>query len=462
MNNVVCLKDLADLQNIMSEMFIDENNAYDILNSLEKEDLRETMNELMDIFIHENLLLMSNPNFNDFLEEYVISSSYKFLVYSELFTKETMEDDLIDILHDIYEEAFSIYFKNIIPKRCCGPTFIRNKNMNIEKMEKKIDLIKNKPQPAQKTSEWYEFRHNILTASNIWKALKSDSTKNQLIYEKCSPLNVEKYNSVNMGSTLHHGNKYEDVSIMFYEKTYNTTVEDFGCIQHDTYNFIGASPDGINVDRTSPLFGRMLEIKNIVNREINGNPKEEYWIQMQVQMETCNLNECDFLETRFYEYETEEDFEEDGNFQQSSNDKLKGIMICFMINGFPKYEYSPLGLSREDHELWKEKIMEKHSDHTWLKNIYWRLEEQSCVLVLRNKEWFNKAVLHMSDLWDIVKKERISGYDHRRPKKVVKKAQIKEITTTVSKCLIEIDTSDITLDQDNNFEDKLEDETHKN
>ncbi len=331
--------------------------------------------------------------------------------------------------------------------------------------QKKIEYLQHIPQPEQRTPEWYEFRYNHLTASNIWKTFLTESTRNQLIFEKCQPLNMDKYSgpsASSLESPLHWGQKYEPLSVMLYEKIYSTKVSDFGCLPHPTLSCLAASPDGINTLETSNRYGRMLEIKNIYNRDITGIPKLEYWVQMQVQMEVCDLNECDFLETRFYEYETEEDFEEDGNFQQSSNDKLKGIMICFMINGFPKYEYSPLGLSREDHELWKEKIMEKHSDHTWLKNIYWRLEEQSCVLVLRNKEWFNKAVLHMSDLWDIVKKERISGYDHRRPKKVVKKAQIKEITTTVSKCLIEIDTSDITLDQDNNFEDKLEDETHKN
>ena len=46
----------------------------------------------------------------------------------------------------------------------------------------------------------------------------------------------------------------------------------------------------------------MLEVKNIYNREIRGIPKEEYWIQMQIQMETCDLDICDFLETRFLEY----------------------------------------------------------------------------------------------------------------------------------------------------------------
>ena len=50
----------------------------------------------------------------------------------------------------------------------------------------------------------------------------------------------------------------------------------------------------------------MLEIKNIVNREITGIPKKEYWVQMQMQMEVCAIyEECDFLETRFKEYENE-------------------------------------------------------------------------------------------------------------------------------------------------------------
>ena len=51
----------------------------------------------------------------------------------------------------------------------------------------------------------------------------------------------------------------------------------------------------------------MVEIKNIVNREISGRPSEAYWIQMQLQMECCNIDVCDFVETRFKEYETEEE-----------------------------------------------------------------------------------------------------------------------------------------------------------
>ena len=104
-------------------------------------------------------------------------------------------------------------------------------------------------------------------------------------------------------SPMHWGQKYEPVSVMLYEKRFQTKVDDFGCIQHRDYKCIGASPDGIVTDAKSERYGRMLEIKNIVNREIDGNPLKAYWIQMQIQLETCDLEYCDFLETRIKEYE---------------------------------------------------------------------------------------------------------------------------------------------------------------
>ena len=62
---------------------------------------------------------------------------------------------------------------------------------------------------------------------------------------------------------------------MYYEYTHKTKVEDYGCITFDNYSFLGASPDGINVDQESYRYGRMLEIKNPVNRILDGNPKKD-------------------------------------------------------------------------------------------------------------------------------------------------------------------------------------------
>ena len=80
---------------------------------------------------------------------------------------------------------------------------------------------------------------------------------------------------------------------MYYEYINNTKVNEFGCIKHTKHDFLAASPDGIVCDMSSNLYGRMLEIKNVVSRTITG-AKMEYWIQMQLQMEVCDLNECDF------------------------------------------------------------------------------------------------------------------------------------------------------------------------
>jgi hypothetical protein len=95
---------------------------------------------------------------------------------------------------------------------------------------------------------------------------------------------------------------------MIYQHMYSTKIQEFGCIRHRDYAFIGASPDGINVDPKSERYGRMLEIKNPVNRELTGVPKPEYCVQMQGQLEVCDLDDCDFLETVFKEYDSEEAF----------------------------------------------------------------------------------------------------------------------------------------------------------
>ena len=177
---------------------------------------------------------------------------------------------------------------------------VKEKN---EKMKKKIEFLESVYQPEQRTDAWYQHRHGLITASSVWKVFGSQSTQNQLIYEKCSPIDADKYNKVNTESPLHWGQKYEQLSKDLYEMINCTKVQEFGCIKHPNpaYYFIGASPDGINVCPSSHLYGRMLEIKNVVSREITGIPKEDYWIQMQIQMEVCRLPECDFLETKFVE-----------------------------------------------------------------------------------------------------------------------------------------------------------------
>lgn len=466
---VTMMNDLMDLENILDSLIFEDEIIPNIIDETNALDLIESALILMEDYMNENPTAISEPDF-----EYEMLEDIKELFYIQ-FESEILENDWVeDDINDLLEEAFQIFITTFYPERSINTNNVINinviENLDLElKLDNntkkqcildKIENIRQKPQPNQRTDEWYKFRHDLITASNAYKVFESQSTVNQLIYEKCQPLKLQQDNSdatntkppvmVNVNTTFHWGQKYEPVSVMLYEYLYNTKVDDFGCIKHDTYHFLGASPDGINIDTNSERFGRMLEIKNIVNREITGIPKKEYWIQMQLQMEVCDLDECDFLETKITEYECANDFfkdlENDAIIQldiKPKNKSLhkKGVIIYFHDNlhAKPHYVYKPLNISNMDDILqWEEKMIELYqsTNHnmTYIKSIYWKLEKLSCVLVLRNKTWFHNNIQTIENVWKIIEKERISGYEHRAPNKKPK-LKIDNNTNTIDNYL---------------------------
>jgi hypothetical protein len=267
---------------------------------------------------------------------------------------------------------------------------------------------------------------------------------------------------------MHWGIKYEPLTVMWYEHVYQTKLDDFGCIQHPLYKCIGASPDGINTDPSNKtLFGRMVEIKNVVNREITGCPKEEYWVQTQVQMETCDLDESDFVETRFKEYESEEQFYADEEHE------YKGVILYFMLKtthmssdeisanlssiNSPVYKYMPFDVPRTKQSInnWINETKTMNQNEMMLfSTLYWYLDEFSCVLIQRNRAWFQAAVSIIEDTWQTILKEREEGYEHRAAKKRTVKVEpivhvdkmedstsqsIRNMPLTNSICLVKLD-----------------------
>jgi len=453
---IITLNDLIDLENILDSLLFEDEYIPNIIDETNALDLIESALYLMEDYMNENPTAISEPDF-----EYEMLEDVKELFYNQ-FENEILENNLIEEdINDLLEEAFKIFVTTFYPERSINNsilTGIENLELEVDKNEKikiildKIEHIKQKPQPTQRTDEWYKFRHNLITASNAYKAFESQSTINQLIYEKCQPLKTihdDKSTMVNVNTPFHWGQKYEPVSVMLYEHLYNTKVADFGCIKHDTYHFLGASPDGINVDINSDRFGRMLEIKNIVNREINGIPKKEYWIQMQLQMEVCNLDECDFLETKFVEYDGASAFFKEMVQEENYTIDLnkKGVIIYFhnISEAKPFYVYKPLNIVKMNDILkWEEEMVELYQspqhNMTYIKSIYWKLEILSCVLVLRNKNWFQNNVQSIENVWNIIEKERISGYEHRAPtrKNKIKQENIYNVNDNNNVCLIKL------------------------
>jgi putative phage-type endonuclease len=471
-------------RNRRSRLISVSNSFLDSLSEDEWISFTVEIHESIHQYMQDNILLMAHPDFHKSLIKDITHEYVELWTTAGLIQEEEDQDNNIAEIDEMIEHMVDEYFledcNTTIPIRSHKTSVIR-KSPDFEKMEAIITRLQAIEQPAQRTPEWYTFRHSLITASNISKVFGSPAQVNSLIYEKCQPLSTEGYGSnVNTDSPMHWGQKYEPLSVMLYERDYETIVADFGCIQHPSCPCIGASPDGINVNPLSERYGRMLEIKNIVNREITGIPKEAYWIQMQIQMETCDLDECDFLETRFCEYTDEDAF-----YQDAEHDD-RGI-ILYMVprvsmgdithlniattSNTPHYEYMPLDtpLDKESVDEWIQTTRQRlRRDWSLYTTLYWYLAESSCVLVERNREWFSAAKPKIEAVWQTVLKERETGHEHRASKKrassknthLQKTQQMQESTIVVIKegsaptqntyqpstgsiCLVKLDPEDI-------------------
>ena len=428
--------ELETLEDKLDEIIFEEEPS--IFNEEYAVELVETAMHLMDEYIELYPHSISDPAFLEILLEEINDIFH--IQFEEQIETLYNGDDIEEDLTDIIEYAFNIFITTFHPDKSINikdnePDYCELDDEECAIIEQKIQLLRDAPQPVQRTPEWYIFRWNLITASNAWKAFDSQSNINQLIYEKCQPIKTDLdvddgVKMVNVNTSLHWGQKYEPLSVIIYEDKYDTVVEDFGCIQHNHYKFVGASPDGIIVNKESDRYGRMLEIKNVVSREISGIPKKEYWTQMQLQMEVCDLDSCDFLETKFVEYNDGDSYIADSkniaDTTITTDDKLKGIIIYFHRNdGTPFYVYKPLHLKTQcEITDWEDTTLsiyqsEKHG-YTFIKFIYWKLDVFSCVLVLRKTEWFKNNIQQLGNVWNIIETERISGYEHRAPKKRTK------------------------------------------
>jgi hypothetical protein len=141
--------------------------------------------------------------------------------------------------------------------------------------------------------------------------------------------------------------------------------------------------DGIVENVESPLYGRIIKINNSINYiDCSGIPCEEDWIQMQMQMQYCNLDFCDYIETQIGEYETEQEFFKD-------EERTRGIILVLQDSANKIiYKFMPLDIPIlvEEIKAWMENVyMEKY---IFVKTIYWYLDNFEMTLVIRNHTWF--------------------------------------------------------------------------
>lgn len=294
--------------------------------------------------------------------------------------------------------------------------------------------------PEQRSKEWFEMREGAITASDGGAVLNKNfhSPPYEFIMKKLG------HKPFSTNAPCYHGKKMEEIATMIYAYRMNVQVEEFGLMIHPDMKFIGASPDGIvstkkldNKHKTK-FVGRMLEIKCPVRRkkwitsnvEISNNKSEKnvicpyyYWIQMQLQLECCDLDECDFWQCDITEYDSRDDFINDTDpnepFRSLKTGYEKGCLIQIIKKEHLKEYISDYDMTIYDKAefLYPPKIeMDINDIDTWLgktipnieedyildKVIYWRLNFSKNVTFKRDKEWFENNLPEMKKMWNRV------------------------------------------------------------
>lgn len=296
-----------------------------------------------------------------------------------------------------------------------------------------VNLLSKIKQPEQKSNLWLQMRNDMITASDWAAAIGKNpySTRNKLIRGKCGEKQFF------FGKHMQHGVKYESVANAIYEYRNKVEVIEFGLLPHPKYNFLGASPDGITKN------GIMLEIKCPPKRVITGEPPLYYWIQVQGQLEVCDLDRCDFLECKIEEYALDIDYFNDNynnNYFFNGVGYEKGITLIFMDkrNNNLIYKHSKLGINNEDFNIWFDDTLNcvlENKNLIYVETTYWKLLEISCVPIYRDKEWFSENFSLLKEFWDDVLYYRDIGIDS-----LIKKNS-KTKNNTNNKINIKIDTN---------------------
>lgn len=290
--------------------------------------------------------------------------------------------------------------------------------------------------PEQRSKEWFDMRFNKITASDGGTVLNANKHEPQYSFI------IKKTRGAEFLSNkfCYHGTKFEQIATNIYEYRMNCKVDEFGLLGHPVYNFLGASPDGIcsnyKMDQKtkSNLVGRMLEIKCPLVRKINksGEIKDNicpiyYWVQVQLQLECCDLDECDFWQCKITEYSNRSEFIEDTDSKEPFKSKTfgyeKGCLIQLLpinkmsdvengkyyetVHNNAKFIYPPnIEMTPYDCDKWLAETLSNYATeykgYVLDKIIYWKLEESHNELIHRDKEWFANSLPQLEKMWNYV------------------------------------------------------------
>ena len=274
-------------------------------------------------------------------------------------------------------------------------------------MDKVKLLLETYGQNDQRTEGWHTKRGQMLTASEIYKALPTSSPaqRHELIMSKLTPKPISNGPGAR---ALIWGTRFEPIAKDIYSEVHNLKIADTTCIPHPTVTFLGASPDGILIteDTNDVRYGKLVEFKCPISREFtNESPiPDSYYHQMQLQMECTGLNECDYVEMQFKELFYSEWMDTPAEY--------KSFFAVSEENNEVIYKHFK---DTRDPRVWREEVLKDKIGEFNI--VYWILNKQRTALVKKQEDWLTKNLPSFTSIWEEIISHRTNGTFPAPPEK---------------------------------------------
>jgi putative phage-type endonuclease len=160
-----------------------------------------------------------------------------------------------------------------------------------------VHAMLSRPRIDQHCVEWHRMRQTMLTASNAGSVCGVNKyMSSQAVFRTKTG---QQTSEAKPNMATRHGHECEDearecvakvTGLQLVRDAQTSKAIDVGLLQHQTFKWLGASPDGVFT------CGLLLEIKCPLTRRIAHSVPDEYFPQLQVQLEVAELDYCVFAQ----------------------------------------------------------------------------------------------------------------------------------------------------------------------
>ena len=319
-------------------------------------------------------------------------------LYDRWDLEQWMEVDMIEAIQLFLQTAFHKSLTKIdaieVLRTFCWNYYQVRKTVAISKIAvstESVTRVQTLPQTPQKTVEWMRESIELLTGHEFAEVVYgTEAARRRVILKKCSTTERSLDTHIcfitpaeGKLTPFQWGWRFEPVVRMIFEASgaYGPIDDSLGRIRHPTLPRLAASPDGIIT--TGPKAGRLVEIKSPISRKLTKIIPPDYWCQMQLQAEVCDVEAVEYIEIRI------------GLGPPPTSYSYEYLGVVCVVNG--EYVYSPLLKSFEEY------TPPADADEV----CQWHILDRYQETVVRNRVWWKEVGHPAYELfWKDVEEER--------------------------------------------------------